>query len=147
MNPSIMWHTEEFTKLSVDEQRTALLAGGPFCIAENINLQQFHVRINEIEKTGESLSTIGYFRWEFKDGKAWIYELPHRAHANSAGRVVTLIGRWYDEVQNERFTFGSSPRCNNNAGGRYSMEPDGAVCLADHRPGPGRLAADEDDGN
>jgi hypothetical protein len=57
------------------------------------------VRINEIEKTGESSSTSGYFRWEFKDGKAWIYKLPHKqAHACAAGSLVTLIGRWFDEV-------------------------------------------------
>jgi Putative restriction endonuclease len=105
---------------------------------------QFHTKIKKLERTSASSSTSGFFRWEFKDGKAWIYELPHPAHDDAAGRVLNLISRWFDVVQNKCFTFGSSPRCDDNVGRTLSMEPDGAVCLKKHHPGPGRLAVDKD---
>lgn len=78
--PKPVWRIEEFTKLSMEARAKHL----PFCVAENITLKQFHAKVEHMESGG-------CFHWEFKDGKAWIYELPHAAHEDTAGQVVSKI--------------------------------------------------------
>ena len=122
--PRAVWKgLEEFNKLSRENQASAL----PFCVGENLTLKQFHAKCNRLESGG-------CFRWEFKDGKVWIYELPHAAHDRAAGELIREItrglGQHFGDVMSA-----AGPRCDNNAA-NWSYEPDGSLCVADFRPGP-----------
>lgn len=143
--PVPVWHIEEFTRLSVEKQSSALLSG-PFCIADNITLKQFHAKIKKLEKIGESSSNSGCYRWEFKEGKAWIYELPNkRAHEDAAGVVISEITAALGAHFRD-FAFSAAPRCDDNTA-HLSLEPDGAVTVRGHRPGAGSAHAADADGN
>ena len=139
--PAPVWRIEEFTRLSVEARASAL----PFCMAENITLKQFHAKIKHMEKAGKSESTGGYFRWEFKDGKAWIYELPHAAHERTAGRLIAEISHGLTP-HNRAVIFSPSPRCDDNTA-HLSMEPDGSVKVRGNRPGAGHPDAADAAGN
>jgi hypothetical protein len=71
---------QEFNSLSPDEQASSL----PFCIAQNVTLEQFHTKCDQNESGGGS-------RWEFKDGEVWIYELTCAAHDYAAGEVIKRL--------------------------------------------------------
>ena len=131
-----VWHLKEFNSLSREEQASAL----PFCMAENVTLKQFHSKCNRLESGG-------CFRWEFKDGKAWIYELPLCAHESAAGEVVSeILGALSNAQHREDVTFSLSPRCDNNAA-RWSYEPDGSFKVRGFRPGQGHPDAADAAGN
>jgi hypothetical protein len=125
-----IWHLlKEFNSLSQDEQASRL----PFCIAQNLTLKQFHGKCDRLEGGGR-------FRWEFKDGKAWIYELPLAQHERAAGEVIfrlqNQMGQHADGVDSS-----GSPRCDNNAN-NWSYEPDGSLTVqGGGRPGPGHADA------
>ena len=77
------WKLDEFYSWSVETQTSKL----PFCLAEGITMSQFEKMVEYREKTGRSSQTGGCFRWEFKDGQAWIYEVPHLCHEEAAGKL------------------------------------------------------------
>lgn len=133
-----VWHLEQFNSFSTEKQADTLENQGPFCIAENITLKQFHAKCDTLESGG-------CFRWEFKDGKAWIYEIPHAAHEETAGRVIQLITLGLGQNALDLAT-SASPRCDDNTA-HLSMEPDGAVEVRGHRPGAGHPDAADVSGN
>jgi hypothetical protein len=62
--------------------------------------------------------------------------------------VVLEIQLGLGSAHVREFTYGSSPRCDDNATGNLSIEPDGTVCLSGHRPGRGNVILVSDaDGN
>jgi hypothetical protein len=129
------WHLlKEFNSLSRDDQISAL----PFCIAENLTLLQFHTKCDQLESSG-------CFRWEFEDGKAWIYEVPHVVHERAAGEVIKKLCRALGEHEDD-VASAAAPRCDNNAA-NWSYEPDGSLTVRAFRPGPGRLDASDAAGN
>jgi hypothetical protein len=145
---SMIWHLlKEFNSLSQDEQASRL----PFCIAENVTLKQFHAKCDQLESGG-------CFRWEFKDGKAWIYELPIAVHERAAGVVISelLFSRMGLHARELLFSrmglhardvsSAAHPRCNNN--GRSYDEPDGSLEVqGGGRPGPGHADTADKAGN
>ena len=129
-----MWHLDEFNSLPRDEQASKL----PFCIAENVTLKQFHEKCNRLESGG-------CFRWEFKDGEVWIYELPLAPHEDTAGELISEIKLGLGQHGRD-VVASSSPRCDNNAA-NWSYEPDGSVRVRDYRPGEGHPDAADALGN
>ena len=130
-----VWHLEEFNSLSREKQASAL----SFCIAENVTLKQFHSKCDKLESGGS-------FQWEFKDSKAWIYELPHAAHGRAAGEVIKWIDRALGDAHFGDIFSAASPRCDNNAA-RWSYEPDGSFTVRGFKPGRGHPDAADADGN
>ena len=130
-----VWHLKEFNSLSREEQASAL----PFCMAENVTLKQFHSKCNRLESGGCS-------RWEFKDGKAWIYELPRAAHDRAAGEVFAEILGALGDAHRHDVIYAASPRCDNNAA-RWSYEPDGSFTVRGFKPGRGHPDAADAEGN
>jgi hypothetical protein len=134
-NKSTIWNLlHEFNSLPRDDQASRL----PFCIAENVTLKQFHAKCDRNESGGCS-------RWEFKDGKVWIYELPNAAHDRAAGQVVMgfmmQMGEHFRDIISA-----ASPRCDNNAN-KWSYEPDGSLTVWGCRPGRGHADAADSEGN
>ena len=130
-----VWHFGAFNKMSRQKQQSAL----PFCMAENITLKEFHAKIDRKET-----SSVATFRLEYKDGKAWIYELPHTAHEGAAGILLMVLT---DGLGARKFSFRLSPapRCDTN---NDSMEPDGSLVIRNcGRPGPGSAHAADAEGN
>ena len=125
-----VWHLAEFNSLSPEKQASAL----PFCIAENVTLKQFHAKCDKLESGG-------CFRWEFKGGKAYIYELANTAHDTAAGEVMYLLRRSLGDAHFHDVALAASPRCDNNLA-NWSYEPDGSLCFNGFNPGPGPDAAD-----
>lgn len=124
------WHgVKSFNSLSQEEKASSL----PFCIAEGVTLEQFRSQCNKRESGG-------CFRWEFKDGKAWIYELPHAAHDSAAHEVIRCLERSLGPHDDD-LRGAASPRCDNNAA-QWSYEPDGSLTKRGCNPGPGPDAAD-----
>jgi Uma2 family endonuclease len=120
--------------MSRDDQASKL----PFCIAENVTLQQFH---EECDRNDDG----GCFRSELKNGNVLIYELPHAAHDSAAGELISELlmqmGQHSDDVMSA-----ASPRCDNNAN-QWSYEPDGSLRVLNFRPGPGHADAADRSGN
>jgi len=125
-----IWFFEDFNALSRFEKEKAL----PFCVGENVTVKQFHDKCKDGKKVN-----VG-FRWEFKNGKVWIYELAHEAHDGSSGKilqkVVRQMGAFEDDVD-----VVTTPTWDNNAA-NWSYEPDGVIKVAGYRPGPGPDAMD-----
>ena len=88
-DPKWRSRVEEFYSWPVAKQEKSL----PYCLSgiENkLSLSEFEKMIEYREKTGRSSQTGGCFKWEFKNGEAWIYELPHCCHERSAGTLGQL---------------------------------------------------------
>ena len=129
------WHLlTEFNSLSQEDKARAL----PFCIAESVTLKQFHTKCDRLESGG-------CFRWEFKGGKVWIYELPHEAHESAASEIIWQIRHQMGEHANDVIV-AASPQCDNDAA-NWSYGPDGSLTVFDHRPGPGHPDAADAAGN
>ncbi|CAB9518625.1 expressed unknown protein [Seminavis robusta] len=136
------WKVDEFYSWSVETQTSKL----PFCLAEGISLHQFEKMIEHREKTGRSSQTGGCFKWEFRAGKAWIYELPHRCHEEAAGQlaqeIVLGLGAHGRDVK-----IPPSPRMA-DSNGALSAEPDSSVEVrGGGRPGPGSPDRSDAQGN
>jgi Uma2 family endonuclease len=130
------WHRLiEFNSLTRAGQVPVL----PFCIADNLTLQQFHAKCDDLESDG-------CFRWEFKDGKAWIYEIPHAAHDRAAGEVIKELSLALGQHSRD-VASAASPRCDNNAA-NWSYEPDGSLTHDQaFPPGPNHHARADAEGN
>jgi Uma2 family endonuclease len=132
---SKMWdQLQEFNSMSQDEQASTL----PFCIAPNVTLKRFHAKCNQNESRGGS-------RWEFEDGKVWIYDLPLAPHESAAAEVTYLLraqmGQHFRDIKPA-----SSRRCDNNVN-NWSYEPDGTLTVRGFRPGRGHADAADSEGN
>jgi hypothetical protein len=125
---------QEFNLLSPDEQATTL----PFCIAQNVTLEQLHAKCDRNESGG-------CFRWEFQEVKVWIYELPLAPHDDATGEsrseLRAQMGQHFRDV-----IYAASPRCDNNAN-NWSYEPDGSLRVRGVRPGQGHADAADRFGN
>ena len=137
-HPSSPWDLLKLFNEMEEEAKMELLMQGRHCIADGITLKQFHTKCNKND--GE-----GCFRWEFQDGKAWIYEIPHFAHARAAGRVMSSISFGLGEDNMDDLAMAASPRCDNNKD--TSMEPDGSICSDHPKPGPNQPGAADACGN
>ena len=136
------WKLDEFYSWSVETQTSKL----PFCLADGISLSQFEKMIEYREKTGRSSQTGGCFKWEFKEGKAWIYELPHLCHEEAAGKLAQELllglGAHSRAVSNP-----PSPRMA-NSNGALSAEPDNSIrVVGGPRPGPASPDRSDAQGN
>lgn len=128
------WKVKEFYSWSEETQTSKL----PFCLAEGITLSEFDNMIKHREKTGRSSQSGGCFKWEFKEGKAWIYELPHRCHERAAGQlsqeIIAGLGARHRDVSSP-----PSPRMA-DSNGPFSFEPDSSIEVkGGGRPGPADL--------
>ena len=125
------WKLDEFYSWSVETQTSKL----PFCLAVGITLSQFEKMIEYREKTGRSSQTGGCYKWEFKNGQAWIYELPDQCHEDAAGRLGQLLLRGLG-AHGLEVCMAPSPRCADN-NGALSFEPDNSIKVeGGGRPGP-----------
>lgn len=129
-----IWRIKEFKLLSREEQASRL----PFSVGENITMTQLQVKRDGLESGG-------CFRWEFKDSKAWIYELPHPSHDSTAHEVIKRLEKQMGEHDNDVFC-AASLSCDNNAA-NWSYEPDGSLTVRGFRPGPGHPEAADVSGN
>ena len=97
----------------------------------------FHAKCEELESGG-------CFRWEFVDGKAWIYELPLDPHEGAAAEVIRRLehamGPRFDD-----FRSSTAPRCRKTA--NQSFEPDGSLKVRGFKPGQGHPDAADALGN
>ncbi|CAB9514174.1 expressed unknown protein [Seminavis robusta] len=137
---------QRFEDMTPEQRAEALGSDKGFCVAEDISLEDFHKKCDEIEKGESEQAGIRWcFRMEFRKGKAWIYELPHAAHDRAAAEVIKRItmgmGAHADDV-----IMASSPRCDDN-NGVNSFGPDGSVSEKFQRPGPGQPGAADATGN
>lgn len=128
------WYLSEFNSMSQEEQASAL----PFCIAENLTMEEFHSECDQLESC----------RWEFKDGNAWIYELPVDAHDSAAGEAIKQLILALGNAHAGAMRVMACPRCDNNsASGNWSYERDGSLTVRGYRPGQGHADAKDSYGN
>ena len=91
--------TNDMKKSPADQAKT--LEEGAFLIGDGNTLEQFHSKNNNDN-----------LRMEYKDGKAWIYELPHTAHDYVARQMAhRLMVSLLERGVGDHFLPASSPTC------------------------------------